>query len=56
MSIRDILPAEEFRNCDNCNYDRGFHTSFLKDDVRYRVILICPEWSTRYDVGRKIDL
>jgi len=56
MSIREVDPGEEFRECDNCNYDRGFHTSFLLDDLIYRIILICPDCGTRYDVSWKIDL
>jgi hypothetical protein len=56
MDIRERPPGKEFRKCDNCNYDRGFHSSFLKSDGKYKVILICPECSTRYDIGWKIDL
>ena len=56
MSIRDRPPGDEFRKCDECGYDRGFHSSFLKDGSMYRVILICPECGTSYDVGWKIEL
>jgi len=37
--------------CEVCGFEKGFHTSFLKDGSTYRVIYICPECGTRYDVG-----
>jgi hypothetical protein len=56
MRVRIRPPGDEFRKCDNCEYNRGFHSSLLREDGRYRVILICPECGTRYDVGWCVDL
>jgi uncharacterized Zn finger protein len=42
---------EEFRICPKCGYELGFHSSFLRSDEGYRIILICPECGARYDVG-----
>jgi len=49
--IREVEIGEEFRVCEVCGFEKGFHTSFLKDGSTYRVIYICPECGTRYDVG-----
>ena len=51
MEIKKIELAEEFRICPQCGYDLGFHSSFLRSDKGYRIILICPECGARYDVG-----
>jgi hypothetical protein len=56
MDIRDRKIEDAFYECDECKYDRGFHSSFLKDISKYRVILICPECGTKYDVGWKITI
>jgi uncharacterized Zn finger protein len=56
MSVRQRPVGDEFRKCDACGYDRGFHSSFVKQGERYRVILICPECGARYDVGWMIEL
>ena len=56
MSFRQRSIGDEFRKCDVCGYDRGFHSSFVKQDEKHRVILICPECGTRYDVGWMIEL
>ncbi|SCG85866.1 hypothetical protein [Methanobacterium congolense] len=49
--IREVEVGEEFRVCEVCGFEKGFHTSFLKDGSTYRVIYICPDCGTRYDVG-----
>ncbi|AEG18413.1 hypothetical protein [Methanobacterium paludis] len=56
--IKKIKVEEEFRKCTVCGFNRGFHASFLKDDdsSKYRVIYICPECGSRYDVGLKVEL
>lgn len=41
---------EEFRKCPTCGYGRGFHTSFSKDGDKIRVIFICPECGSSYDI------
>jgi len=51
MSIRKQQAGDIFRKCENCGYDRGFHLSLKKEDEGHRVILICPECGTMYDVG-----
>jgi hypothetical protein len=54
---RDIVKielAEEFRICPQCGYELGFHSSFLRAEEGYRIILICPECGARYDVGWKM--
>jgi len=56
MSIRKREAGDTFRKCENCGYDRGFHSSFKKEDEKHRVILICPECGTMYDTGWKITL
>jgi uncharacterized protein (UPF0212 family) len=43
--------GEEFRVCPQCGYELGFHSSFLRAEEGYRIILICPECGARYDVG-----
>lgn len=49
--IAKIKLTEEFRLCPKCGYELGFHSSFLRDEKGYRIILICPECGARYDVG-----
>jgi len=42
---------EEFRFCQNCGYKRGFHSSFKKEQDKIKVIFICPECGSSYDLG-----
>jgi uncharacterized protein (UPF0212 family) len=49
--IVKIEMAEEFHICPKCGYELGFHSSFLRAEVGYRIVLICPECGARYDVG-----
>jgi predicted RNA-binding Zn-ribbon protein involved in translation (DUF1610 family) len=56
MSIRIRAPGSEFRKCDNCGYESGFHTSFLRDGEKHIVVLICPECGATYNVGWEIKL
>jgi transcription elongation factor Elf1 len=42
---------EEFRSCPTCGYGRGFHTSFQKEGNRFRIIFICPECGSSFDLG-----
>jgi uncharacterized Zn finger protein len=51
--ITKIELAEEFRICPQCGYELGFHSSFLKAESGYLIILICPECGARYNVGWK---
>lgn len=42
---------EEFRICPVCNYERGFHSSFKKEDNKIKVIFICPNCGSSFDLG-----
>ena len=52
--IKRIELAKEFRVCPQCGYELGFHSSFLRSEDGYLIILICPECGARYDVGWRI--
>ena len=41
----------ELRVCSNCGYDRGFHSSYKEEDGKVKVIFICPECGSKYDIG-----
>lgn len=41
---------DEFRVCPTCGYSRGFHVSFKKEKERFRVIFICPECGSSFDI------
>lgn len=41
----------DFRVCPNCGYKRGFHSSFQKENEKIKVIFICPECGSAYDLG-----
>jgi ssDNA-binding Zn-finger/Zn-ribbon topoisomerase 1 len=41
---------EELRECPTCGYTRGFHVSFRQEDGRFRVIFICPECGSSFDI------
>ena len=49
--IEMIELVDEFRVCPACGYELGFHSSFLRSEEGYRIILICPNCGARYDVG-----
>jgi hypothetical protein len=52
--IRNQDPGGDFHRCPNCGYARGFHCSFLRvagGSARYRIVLICPECGSRFDIG-----
>jgi ssDNA-binding Zn-finger/Zn-ribbon topoisomerase 1 len=42
---------EEFRVCPTCKYDKGFHTSYKKVEQDFKIIHICPNCGSRYDIG-----
>jgi rubredoxin len=42
---------DEFRVCPTCGYERGFHISFRRDNGSYRVIFICPECGSSFDIA-----
>jgi transcription elongation factor Elf1 len=49
--IKKVELGEEFRICPSCGYELGFHSSFLRSEEGYRIVLICPNCGARYDVG-----
>jgi uncharacterized Zn finger protein len=48
--IKKVELGEEFRICPSCSYELGFHSSFLRSEEGYRIVLICPNCGARYDV------
>jgi uncharacterized Zn finger protein len=53
--IKEInLGEKEFRVCPQCGYELGFHSSFLRAEKGYRIVLICPDCGAMYDVGWKL--
>ncbi len=42
---------DEFRVCSTCGYKRGFHTSFKKEEDKVKVIFICPNCGSSFDLG-----
>jgi len=42
---------DEFRICPVCNYKRGFHSSFKKEGNKLKVIFICPNCGSSFDLG-----
>lgn len=55
--IKSIQVGGEFRTCTVCGYDQGFHVSFRRDPGKFvRIILICPECGSRFDVDWDISL
>ncbi len=54
--IYTVALETEFRICSVCGYDLGFHVSFLVEKGGItRLILICPECGSRFDVGWRVD-
>jgi transcription elongation factor Elf1 len=41
----------EFRICPVCKYKRGFHSSFKKEKNKIKVIFICPNCGSSFDLG-----
>ena len=55
-NIRAIDVKEEFRVCPSCEYQRGFHVSFVPDagNRQLQLVLICPSCGARYEIGKFI--
>jgi hypothetical protein len=55
--ITRVEVETEFRICQQCGYERGFHASFVPGNGSgsLQIILICPDCGARYDVGKTID-
>lgn len=55
--IKSIQIKDEFRTCPVCGYDQGFQVSFRREAGKtLRVVLICPECGSRFDVNWDITL
>lgn len=57
--IHHVTISDEFRQCRNCGYERGFHTSLLRIAAgrpHFRVVMICPECGSRYDARWVIEI
>jgi hypothetical protein len=55
--VREMDVADEFRICPGCEYQRGFHVSFVKPAEKtdaLRLVLICPGCGDRFDIGKSI--
>ena len=42
---------DEFRVCPECGYKRGFHTTYKKEEDKFKVIFICPHCGSAFDLG-----
>ncbi len=42
---------EEFRQCPNCAYQKGFHVFFKRAKNKMKIGLICPNCGQSYDLG-----
>ncbi len=55
--ITELEVADELHVCPGCEYQRGFHVSFIKRQERpdaLRLVLICPGCGGRFDIARSI--
>jgi uncharacterized protein YbaR (Trm112 family) len=55
--IKKVDVADELRACPGCEYQRGFHVSFVRQEEQtdaLRLVLICPGCGDRFDIGKSI--
>jgi uncharacterized protein YbaR (Trm112 family) len=55
--VKELDVADELRVCPECEYQRGFHVSFRKQEARTNVlslVLICPGCGGRFDIKKSI--
>jgi hypothetical protein len=55
--VREVAVADEFRVCPGCEYQRGFHVSFVKPGKKtdaLSLVLICPGCGSRFDIAKSI--
>lgn len=54
--IKKVEVGQEFRECPACDYQRGFHVSFIRLEGQepLQLVLICPSCGARYDIGKSI--
>jgi len=54
--IKRVDVTDEFRACEACGYERGFHISLGRRDGKdaLRIILICPNCGARYDIQKAL--
>lgn len=50
-SPKRIGVGEELSACPGCGYSAGFHVGFRREDLRLRVVLICPSCGGRFRAG-----
>lgn len=54
---KDIRPFQietELHACPDCDYKGGFHVSFIREEGKLRIVLICPSCMARLDINRFI--
>ena len=56
MEIITKKIEKEFRVCDKCGYDGGFHVSFVQNAESIEIILICPSCRQQYTINWKITI
>lgn len=54
--IKPVKVEGDFHRCPVCSYDKGFHTSLVRGAKTARIVLICPECLSRFDVGWETTL
>lgn len=56
--IAVVSDVEDFVICPNCGYEDGFHSVFegLGKEGRAKWYLICPQCSSKYDLGLTADI
>ena len=56
QDIKKVEVQQEFRQCPACDYQRGFHVSFVGSPGQpLQLVLICPSCGARYDIGKTIS-
>jgi hypothetical protein len=55
--IISFEPKGEIYLCPVCNYNDGFHVSFLfdEDSSKWEIFLICPNCHRRFRIGWKFE-
>jgi DNA-directed RNA polymerase subunit RPC12/RpoP len=46
---------KELRNCPECGYRNGFHISFIHEEGRMGIGVICPSCGRKFDLDRVRD-
>jgi len=56
MDVIEKTIEEEFYVCDTCNYDRGFHVSFIREKNGFEIVLICPQCGQHFKINWRTKL